>query len=104
MKYSCTLLILEIFTKIHKWLDDCIAFMACDYIAFIQYGYGQWLYSLYFYKYLQIIQPQVGDTLGFWDDKCIQDWEILLIFLVIMWSQLTGIINMEKLSYIYIQS
>ena len=54
--------------------------------AFIQYGYGLWSYSFIFYKYLQIIQPFVGDKLGFWDDKCIEDQEILLIFLVIIWT------------------
>ena len=42
--------------------------MASDCIAL----YGLWSYRIYIiYKYLQIIQPFVGDNFGFWDDKCI---------------------------------
>ena len=63
----------------------------------------RWSYSLIFYRYLQIIQPFVGDNLGFWGDKWIQDQEIFLVFFVITWSQLTGMIIMEKLSGIYIK-
>ena len=82
------------FTKIHKWLNDHITFI----------WYGLWSYNFIFDKYLQIVQPFVGDNLGVWYDKYIPDQEILLIFFMIMWLWLSGMINMQKLSSIYIKS